>query len=552
MFKALDGMTGPIGLMTKNVVKAGTKVNDLTKKMKEGFSAVGKVAKPIAVGIGAIGAAAGAAAIGIFKLTEAVSTAGDEVAKTARYLGMSTDAFQEFRYIGERSGLTVDEMDTALKKLTVNLSKDSSEIEESLALMGLTAEQIKAAGPDQALNMIAEGMKGITDPSTKAKIAVDIFGKSGIKMVNVLGEGKDGMAQLAEEAHRVGYVMGTETLDASEQLNDQILNMKTSFKAIGNQIASKFMPMVTNAVVNITDFMVANRDTISGVVDSLVSVFGGLGPIASSLLPTMMNAVQGLGKILTKALSDAAPLLNKIGAAFAEFLPIVIDIAMTVGELLGPAFELLAPVLDIAFGLITGLLKAVSWLVRMLSSVIKPLINMLTGIFKFLKDSLFGIWDGIVAAAQFVWDGIVAVAKFAAGLIVAAWEGVGSFFSGLWEGIDAGANWLWDRMTEGAKAAVDMLKGVFDWFVGIQDKVGMFFGVDYKAQRDEFNKKFESQMAANGFPVGSQTQTIQSNSTTKNTLDVNFNNTPVGTSMKATGPTAPNINVNMGKPAWLQ
>ena len=384
-FKAIDGVSGPLGKMAKGANVAGNKINSVTSKIGKGFSAIGKIAKPIGVGMLAIGTAAVGAAAGIFKVTTGIASFGDEVAKTSRYLGISSDAFQEFRYIGERSGLTVSEMDTALSKLTVNLSKDTSEIEESLTALGLTAEQVKAAGPDEALNIIADGMANITDPSMKAKVAVDIFGRSGIKMVNVLGEGREGLSALADEAHRVGYVMDSEALTASEKLNDQMLNMKTSFGAVTRQIGSSFMPLVTKAVTGITEFMIKNKGAFDGIIESVMKFFDAMAPIASELMPVLFSAVQGFGKILSKVLTAAAPLFKTIGKFIAAILPDIIAIGESIAELLVPAFELLGPVFAVITPIIKGFVTVIKTVIGWVVGLIEKIMEFL-GLHKKTKD----------------------------------------------------------------------------------------------------------------------------------------------------------------------
>jgi len=287
-FTAIDKITGPIDKISSKVGAVGKKISGFSKGIG------GKVSSLT----GIISSASSAiASFGIFKMAEGISNVGDEIAKTARVIGMSTDAFQKFRYIGERSGVSIDEMDLALKKLTVNLGKNADGTIETLARLGISIDDMKSASPDDVLSIIAEGFKNIESPSERASIAVDLFGKSGAKMVNVLEEGKDGISRLGNEATKLGYVLSGSVLDSSEELNDQILNMQTSFKAIGNSMSAKFMPMVSKAVVGLTDFIIDNNRLLVSTIESSsikkkFRIFSSSFSAADSSITSILNLFQ--------------------------------------------------------------------------------------------------------------------------------------------------------------------------------------------------------------------------------------------------------------------
>jgi len=309
-FTASNGMSAPVKKMTGDVKNLSTQVSITQKSVSSQFESMGKVTGNILTGIGVAALAAGVA---VGKLALSVSSAGDNVAKTARYLGLTTDALQEFRYIGERSGVAVAEMDTALKKLTVNLSSDTEIVAESLRALGLTARQLKAAGPDEVLNLVADGMSRIQDPSKRARVAFDLFGKSGIKMVNVLAEGRSGMARLADEAHRVGYVMDTELLTNSEIMTDEMLNFQTSLKGIGNIISRDVIPQFNIFLPKITDMAVQIGKSLSAGGE-LNQTIGNIGKIIQETAPFFGGFVTTLGLIKGVTLGYDAALKIATGA----------------------------------------------------------------------------------------------------------------------------------------------------------------------------------------------------------------------------------------------
>ena len=592
VFAAIDQMTGPIGKMSAKVGDLGAKAGAVAGKIGDAFKATG-------VAVGAAGAAMAGAALGIYKLAEDVSTYGDTVAKTARAIGMASDRFQEFRYIGERSGVSIDEMDVALKKLTVNLGDASSETIKSLGKLGLTVDQLKAAGPDESLFIIADGFAKITDPAERAAVAVDLFGKQGVKMGNVLAEGRGGLSALADEAHRLGYVMGEDALAASEKLNDSILNMKTAFGAIGRELAAKFMPLVNSAVDGMTEFLVENRGVFDTVAEGLVQVFKGIGPIVADMLPVFANLVKIVGTSLLKAFKAVAPILERIFTIIEEILPPISEIVAIVVDLLSPALEVVAEIFKIIQPIISAIARGIAWLAGIVSSVLKPVIegikigfesigkiaaavwegiaaafkwvweNLLkpyidflvafwTGVWEGIKSVAVAVWDGISAAAVWVWENVLRpVGEAIGGFFAGIWDGIATAGGAVWDGLASGLTWVWENVLRPVGEAIggffagiwDGIASAFGWALGgIIDIINLMIdGVNFLAgwagvSIQKIEKPGKREAAAT--PMSPAT-TSYSTSVSRSEVDITLGNAPAGTSMTQRG-SAPGVSLNLG------
>lgn len=71
-----------------------------------------------------------------------------------------------------------------------------------------------------------------------------IFGRSARDLNPLIKAGSDGLRELTQEAHNVGYVMGEEALDALGAVDDQLQRMNRSGEALKNQIAVGMAPAV--------------------------------------------------------------------------------------------------------------------------------------------------------------------------------------------------------------------------------------------------------------------------------------------------------------------
>ena len=106
---------------------------------------VGKVGAGLAAGAGA--AAAGIAFAGkkVVDFANDVSSAGDEIDKMSQKIGISTDAYQEWAYVFERSGADVNNLQTGMKTLSgviTDAANGSDSAAKKLEAVGAKVEQV--------------------------------------------------------------------------------------------------------------------------------------------------------------------------------------------------------------------------------------------------------------------------------------------------------------------------------------------------------------------------------------------------------------------------
>jgi hypothetical protein len=327
--------------MAKGADKFSARIDNAKKmvgKLGSGVMAVGKYAA-------VAGGAAVAAGVGIFTLAKSSSEAADNIQHTASTLGLSTEALQEYRYAGIAAGLTTEEMDAALSKLTVNLGKDSEAISNALYQIGLTSEQLKAAGPDKTLEMIASGFQNVKDPAKKAAVATALFGKSSIRMVEALSNGPEAIESLRKEAQEVGYVMGGDTLANAGKLNETLDRFSATATGLGNRLASKVMPQVTKFVESLSRG-IQPGGMFSKMLDSVGNFLGKggdfIGPILDRIIefiPKITGFVSGLIDALQPILQPVMETLGYILKVFENLMPAITALVGVISTVLGPVIE---------------------------------------------------------------------------------------------------------------------------------------------------------------------------------------------------------------------
>jgi len=524
-FTAIDKITGPIDKISSKVGTVGKKISGFSKGIGGKVSSLTGIISSASSAIASFG-----------------SNVGDEIAKTARVIGMSTDAFQKFRYIGERSGVSIDEMDLALKKLTVNLGKNADGTIETLARLGISIDDMKSASPDDVLSIIAEGFKNIESPSERASIAVDLFGKSGAKMVNVLEEGKDGISRLGNEATKLGYVLSGSVLDSSEELNDQILNMQTSFKAIGNSMSAKFMPMVSKAVVGLTDFFVENRNVMDGLADTTIKAFEGIMPIIKGLLPTVVNVINYLGGIFSRISTMATPLIASVIGFIDKLLPPILEFIDLLLIAMGPLLDLLGSLVGSLGTVFKSIIKLLSLIIKPLSFVISMIIKFVNLIYPMISNIINPLFGAINKVFEYVSRGVDYLIKSIYG-----------FFSSMSSFLSSVANSIAKPFFDAFQSVGDFVMGIFKGITSsIYSSIEFIIGlikpiIDTISNAGVFLSKIFGGAKSEPTPTApiSKDSSMLNKIESRSIVDINFSNAPPGVSAKSSSKT-PNLSLNLG------
>lgn len=355
-FAVKNGFSGPVLNMAKGADKLSARLavaGKVAGKLGNGALAVGKFA---AMAAGAA-VAAGAA---IFKLAQSSSSAADEIINTSSALGISTDALQEYRYAGIAAGMTTEEMDAALSKLTINLGKDSSQVSDALYQIGLSADDLKAAGPDKSLEMIASGFATVKDPAKKAAVATALFGKSSVRMVNALSGGPEAVAALRKEAQDIGYVMGGSTLSNAEDLDNTLDRFGATATGLGNRLASKVMPQVTKFVASLSAG-IQPGGKFEKIIDSVGSVFGSAGEFIGPFIEKLVDFIPKLASFASGIVEALKPVLEPLMEMLDPILKIFENLMPTIKAIVGVVATVIGPVLD-----------AVKWILEQVAIISTP------------------------------------------------------------------------------------------------------------------------------------------------------------------------------------
>jgi hypothetical protein len=231
-----------------------------------------------------LAAGAGVAVAGLASAASAAMTYTGQIDDLAQVSGLTTETIQSLRLAATLSGQSFEDAGTAaviFQKQIEAAKGGNEELANTFKQLGVDIN-----GPvDQAFRTALERLGQVEDGSGKTATALDLFGKSGAKLLPVMDQVGGSFDGLIGRARELGLVLDQEAIDKSNKLADSIDILKLRFSA--------FIVDVGIGAIDAFDRIAAS---ISGVSTSIRQLFTD----ASTIIPNLQ-------KLLTASLLSTLP-----------------------------------------------------------------------------------------------------------------------------------------------------------------------------------------------------------------------------------------------------
>ena len=228
----------------------------------------------------ALGGLAAAAGIKMF------ATQIDDLAKASSRLGITVNELQSLQFAASQTGASSEELEKGLTRFSRSISEASSGIGTGLrAFEALGVTVTDAAGnlrpTNELLNEVSDRLATIESPADRVRIAFDLFGRSGVNLVNTLQNGSGELTKLRGEFNAVTMELTGPQAKAVEEANDRFDKLGRILGSIGQQITSVLLPVLAKVaefiVVNVLKALNAATKGVRNFLNSIVELANELG-----------------------------------------------------------------------------------------------------------------------------------------------------------------------------------------------------------------------------------------------------------------------------------
>lgn len=270
-------------------------VESLTRETKK---ANGASLDSLKSGFSGLAKAATACIAAVAALSVAFAKEGDEIDKTSKKLGVSAETYQRWAYIFEMETDNASNYASAMKSvqsLLGQVAKESPKAERALALIGLTMDDLKGKGAQEALQTIMRALSGISDEEARLTAANVLLGESGANVAQIATLTSDELAELNKGFEQNGYLSDDQVAKAAE-VADAFTEVKQTYKAVVAEIGAALAPAL-KSIAQIAK-------SLAPIVTALANAFAGLGQTgqlaalgALAALATLPSLIVGIATL---------------------------------------------------------------------------------------------------------------------------------------------------------------------------------------------------------------------------------------------------------------
>jgi hypothetical protein len=251
------------------------------------------------------GASLGTIEMALKLSSKAIENATDDEAAYKKKLEETTAAGKKEIDTMIKAGATTEEVTAARKELSDTTNKmiaDHKSTINSFNKLGLSIADLQKLNPEDQFMAVAKALAGVASQTTRAQIAVDLFGRSGTDLLPILEDGAAGLQTMMNKGVELSgwTTQGAEDADA---LGDKWVDVKTSMSNVWSAIGESLGP----SLIDLSDKLVSVIGRVAEWIKANPELIKTLGILGGILV--------GTGGLLI-ALGTASKLFNDINMAW--------------------------------------------------------------------------------------------------------------------------------------------------------------------------------------------------------------------------------------------
>ncbi|MBQ1569474.1 MAG: hypothetical protein IIZ78_00015 [Clostridiales bacterium] len=327
-----------------------------------------------AVVTGAVAAVTGAA-IGagkaIWDSANNVAQFGDNIDKMSQKMGISAQAYQEWDFVMQHSGTSMESLKASMKTLANAAERDNDAFKE----LGISTKDIQQMSQEDLFSTVIAGLQEVEDTTQRTYLAGQLLGRGATELGALLNMSAEETAAMKQEVHDLGGVLSDTAVKNAATFQDTLQNLTTAADGLKNSMVANLLPSLTTVMNGFTGLITgtdgAEKQISSGInsliknittalptaLDAITSIVSGVASVMPELvvsisdaiisaLPQLGNTLLQVGKSAMEALSSVIPqalkagielilqLANGITQAIPKLLPSLVSLVLEVGNMI--------------------------------------------------------------------------------------------------------------------------------------------------------------------------------------------------------------------------
>lgn len=174
---------------------------------------------------------------------------GEQMLTLATRMGTSVQSLSQLQYAAQATNVPFQTLTSSMDILSRNLvqaSEGSGKARQAIADLGIDAQKLASIPLDQQLDIIANKIAALPNPTQQTAAAMRIFGGAGADLLPILRQGADGIDQLRARADALGITLTGDTAEALGKANRAMTDLSAASHAFWTQLLGDVAPAVEN------------------------------------------------------------------------------------------------------------------------------------------------------------------------------------------------------------------------------------------------------------------------------------------------------------------
>lgn len=283
--KKIGGSSGGAGSLMAGIANASKNAADIAAK---GFSGVTDVLSKMGP-YGAAAAAAvtliGGAVTGVVKGIGALTSHLDGVAKSAKSVNMSANAYLSLQHASSRAGIEMERILGVISKIDYAMSHAESgekRYRDAFYSIGLSWRDLEQLSPEKRLMAINDALSRLKANGQKMPTEMfSVFEKEDMRTLNKMTSEKD-FNRFIAEAEALGYTVPQSMVQAAESYQDSIGDAKDKMKAMIASMES--VETITKGLTKLWERISSGIGKSNGYLTQYTDSFTGIANVTEELM----------------------------------------------------------------------------------------------------------------------------------------------------------------------------------------------------------------------------------------------------------------------------
>lgn len=360
-----------------------------------------------AIAVTATATAVAGASVAFVSGVSDVADYADNIDKMSQKMNMSAEAYQEWDFIMQHAGTSIDSMQASIRTLSSAVESGSDAFEQ----LGLSQEEVASMSGEELFSATIEALQGVEDETQRTYLAGQLLGRGATELGALLNMSAEDVEAMRQEVHDLGGVMSDEAVSAGAGFQDSLQNMQTALAGVKNNLLSDFLPSFSTVMDGLSAIFSGDQGGIALVTE-------GVNEFASQMSETLPMFLEIGGQILTvlgDAIVDNLPtiiqtgsvVIGQLASGLISNLPALMSsglmiIRQIVSGLISSAPQIGQAGLQIISELGSTLIEDLPTLISTATEMITELVRMLTD-----PENLNAMIQGGLALLMAVSDGLL-------------------------------------------------------------------------------------------------------------------------------------------------